>query len=850
MAESVAAVSLLINLAASLLTPIQRSKWEAKGIRSLQIQLCALSEVLNALLPLVENPPGGRIIIPQDLCDSCLSTLRETERLTLWIAQKGNSPLNVFRFRTLYGERLEQLKKDMERDKSTFSIILASITTFLWVALVIKNLARAKSPKAIQHALQTTPLSLYDLYEGILLDILKSDDHAGAVFLFLQTLASAREPIALSALSHTSFLKSVFDLEEDTNQEEKIQESCRGLVTVNNFVIQLVHPTVKELLLEKDTMRRLIGVEAKDDYEQLSNVMKQLGVEQSFSSKKKLSSQAFVGDKSNLSSDSESLRSWSSSIFSDISDTSSQTSIMSQLKSVTHQYAHLFASNEESLPLILECLEKLGVTGFEHEFAELLVAYSSDLRRLASTGSQQVAAIMAGQKTFTIARQTVIMSGFLDTHQIESRIVKQVGTPGNDATVDRILGLHDRFKSSMITRTAWSERDDVDSNVTALGLENMNSEVLELNQPSENLSPLDGIDDLNDEYSQIYQNLDSVKNFLIYTEAFGEPLLRLKSLLEPPTFKSPELQRKISRNADKKSRWTLSTFQQGMKRVHWTCEGLTCWQVCGGQMYDDFTEVVPGAADKMQRDLVNIYMSSHPPDSHSLVSTNPTFKDKRSMKDILSAVRQLLGQKFLPASKSEETNLYSDDAFLQLSSSREIDSIEQGNDFIRDRAAQRQHRTVPATRNLKENHDGEESSLQKAPGTNPETRQQDSAVDAPPQSSRPTQGQNENAPSPQGEVAAETSKSEQLPETNDCALWVLPCFRIARTGHVAQHISVNEGTYDFDIFSKFRYKYFRQRNWFRRFMELKEVTKLDFVQVKGSIEFQAKNLTDCVLSFT
>jgi hypothetical protein len=80
----------------------------------------------------------------------------------------------------------------------------------------------------------------------------------------------------------------------------------------------------------------------------------------------------------------------------------------------------------------------------------------------------------------------------------------------------------------------------------------------------------------------------------------------------------------------------------------------------------------------------------------------------------------------------------------------------------------------------------------------------------------------------QERVCQSEVEQEQGPHTD---LWILPCFRIARTGHTAKHISVDEHTCDSHLFGEFRHKYFMEKSWLRRFVELKEVSKLDFVQV-------------------
>jgi hypothetical protein len=126
--EAAGAVIGLAGLISSILEPIQQLQYSLKALKSLQIELSALFEVLNALRPLVESPGGKKISIPQDLFVSCRDTLVEIQRIIDAVTSKPASRYVALAVRFKHQQRLKQLKEDLDRHKATFSIILTSIT--------------------------------------------------------------------------------------------------------------------------------------------------------------------------------------------------------------------------------------------------------------------------------------------------------------------------------------------------------------------------------------------------------------------------------------------------------------------------------------------------------------------------------------------------------------------------------------------------------------------------------------------------------------------------------------------------------------------------------------------------
>lgn len=138
-----------------------------------------------------------------------------------------------------------------------------------------------------------------------------------------------------------------------------------------------------------------------------------------------------------------SLYSFSPSVFTDRTSPESHTSvssILSQLETVTDQYAKLFINNGIMKPLVLELLDRNGQSGFEQLFSKLLHGYSKALKSIATSATQQVAAIMVGDRAATIARQLVTISGYLDTSKVPPRSTSEAEREGKLLLLERFLG--------------------------------------------------------------------------------------------------------------------------------------------------------------------------------------------------------------------------------------------------------------------------------------------------------------------------------------------------------------------------------------------------------------------------
>jgi len=125
-------LALLLKLAGAALEPLQQlqsTKHSARAIKSLQAELSALYEILQRLRPLVVGNEAEESLIPDNLLTACQETLQSITKLI----QKYDSGPRIARAMTwiLQQDEIERLKKDLDRQKSTFALILSSYAKYV-----------------------------------------------------------------------------------------------------------------------------------------------------------------------------------------------------------------------------------------------------------------------------------------------------------------------------------------------------------------------------------------------------------------------------------------------------------------------------------------------------------------------------------------------------------------------------------------------------------------------------------------------------------------------------------------------------------------------------------------------
>ncbi|KAH7020305.1 hypothetical protein EDB80DRAFT_702789 [Ilyonectria destructans] len=125
------------------------------------------------------------------------------------------------------------------------SLLLKANDTFLWVALVCKELARTPVRRTISK-LDSVPEGLDDLYERMLGQILKSED-ADICTQILATSCIAYRPVSLDELR--VLVLGTQDLSRE--ELEEVIGECGSFLTIQEDIVYFVHQSAQTFLMEK-----------------------------------------------------------------------------------------------------------------------------------------------------------------------------------------------------------------------------------------------------------------------------------------------------------------------------------------------------------------------------------------------------------------------------------------------------------------------------------------------------------------------------------------------------------------------------------------------------------------------
>jgi hypothetical protein len=252
------------------------------------------------------------------------------------------------------------------------------------------------------------------------------------------SLLLAQEPI------HGSDLVAIIhelDCETNSARAERWTLSSNPFVVVDQKnMVQFIHYSMEEFLQSKNIFEAV-------DRDVLAHLLK-LKLQRTEKASQRVSCKAefpeipkeqFAQDKATDLDDTTSITSWPSSVFSTTSSRSSQTSVISQLESVTEQYAELFTDHTTGT-LIVEILGAVGGLDLSSYF----LAYSFNIQgNCGILGSEQVAALTAGQKTSIIAYQIILRSEYLGHGKVVEKLIAAGEQSVKRQILDRFLGLKD-----------------------------------------------------------------------------------------------------------------------------------------------------------------------------------------------------------------------------------------------------------------------------------------------------------------------------------------------------------------------------------------------------------------------
>ena len=246
----------------------------------------------------------------------------------------------------------------------------------------------------MQNHIESLPSGLEAMYDRMLSHLeskMNSAERTGKLVISL--LLHGKSPISTQEIYNmlAPVMRSRSELK--AIDDNTIQDNCGGFVEIDSEKnIRFIHQSARAFLASKPSIQKIPLPAQYQSADEHNNHFLELS-----SDDEKSITAASDTDETT------SRHSWSSHPFSSGDSATSQSSVFSQLETVTAQFARMFANDQDLRPLILETLKKQGIAGFENTFSSLLSGYSKCLQLIAKAPSEQVAALMAGQKTHVIA---------------------------------------------------------------------------------------------------------------------------------------------------------------------------------------------------------------------------------------------------------------------------------------------------------------------------------------------------------------------------------------------------------------------------------------------------------------
>jgi hypothetical protein len=392
----------------------------------------------------------------------------------------------------------------------------------------------------MKDALHSLPRALAEVYDEVWLTLSRQDDQNKQVaYQVIGHLLKSATPLSLSTVQ-AILVANGGDAEESGSDPSTIIETCAGFVTLDtvNHRLCLIHASVREYLINLPVWT-LVSDSLEIDISQYPSNDKSTGVVESKFAKQTDSGRD-ARDLAHLLEDEDvnSEISYSDSVFSQISRQTSQSSVFSQLETVTDQFARLYSSNEAIQETIVAALSAIGAAGFETIFAAELKTFSNDLQSLAKAPSQKIAAIMAGQRTRLIAKGTLREFEILENGDSAFFKLSTDERGGKAYLLDQYLKHRDPKKNTRKDEgQIESNQGPFQSNPAEESL-NAHLDTVYLNKMDDFLKPVTQEAQLVDEeeeedFGESYANLELVKDFIISEQPFDDLLERLRSKIAP-----------------------------------------------------------------------------------------------------------------------------------------------------------------------------------------------------------------------------------------------------------------------------------------------------------------------------
>ncbi|KAH7038980.1 hypothetical protein B0J12DRAFT_731324 [Macrophomina phaseolina] len=153
---------------------------------------------------------------------------------------------------TFIEDRVSGLARRKDYDERTRDDVLKYLAshasdTFLWVALVCKNLENVPR-RNVMKKLNNFPPGLDDLYTQMMRQISNSDD-ANVCKRILASIAIVYRPITTKEMA--SLIQQLEDIADDRESIQEIISSCGSFLTLREEIVYFVHQPAKDFLLTK-----------------------------------------------------------------------------------------------------------------------------------------------------------------------------------------------------------------------------------------------------------------------------------------------------------------------------------------------------------------------------------------------------------------------------------------------------------------------------------------------------------------------------------------------------------------------------------------------------------------------
>lgn len=257
-----------------------RGKYDSNGAKIFEDEN-ALDVLLELLSNILNDQRLGTVYLMIDALDECDAEIHELLRRIIdksfklsakvkWLTTSRNEPGLVKRLRHQQHISLELNSLDVTRSVATFidrkirqlreensyaielqdivrkSLLEKSGGTFLWVALVCKELSKVRQQK-VRSVLEQIPAGLTPLYERMLKTVLPQEDLSDVVLSrrLLRSVTLALRPLRIEEIAVFTEIPNIEDIKELT----KLYGS---FLTIREETVYFVHQSAKDYLSDRE----------------------------------------------------------------------------------------------------------------------------------------------------------------------------------------------------------------------------------------------------------------------------------------------------------------------------------------------------------------------------------------------------------------------------------------------------------------------------------------------------------------------------------------------------------------------------------------------------------------------